>query len=98
MPTRRGGRAVRQKFPKSSPPAQGGERLRGLLLRAVAVLAEDLNAEDRRLRQQAAVHVLRAVGLYGESHRPAGPTTVDEAEGAAALDEMRRSLLRLGAP
>jgi delta 1-pyrroline-5-carboxylate dehydrogenase len=74
------------------------DRLRGLLVRAIEVLAEDLDAEDRRLRQQAAVHVLRAVGLYGEHHRPTGPTTAEEAEGASALEEMRRSLLRLGTP
>ncbi len=55
------------------------QRLQALLGRAVEVLAEDLDAEDSRLRQQAAIHVLRAMGLYGEVFRrygePAGPTT-----------------------
>jgi hypothetical protein len=82
------------------------ERLRGLLTRAVEVLAEDLEGEDRRLRQQAAVHLLRAVGLYGENHRPTGPTTAEAFEESAAFAEARRafdrgiqrSLLGLGSP
>lgn len=39
-------------------------RLRGLLGQAIAVLEEDLNAEDRRIRQAAAIHVLRCLGVY----------------------------------
>lgn len=82
------------------------ERLRSLLTRAVEVLAEDLDGEDRRLRQQAAVHLLRAVGLYGENHRPTGPTTVEALEEAEEFGQaqrafdrsIQRSLVRLGSP
>jgi len=82
------------------------ERLRGLVARAVDVLAEDLDGEDRRLRQQAAVHVLRAFGLYGEVFRrygaPGGPTTPEGVERgweesaafAQAQREIDASLLR----
>lgn len=61
---------------------QGGvERLRSLVDRAVAVLEEDLQSGDRRLRQTAAVHVLRAVGLYGKDRlAPSGPVTAEEVE------------------
>lgn len=51
------------------------DKLRQLIANAVNVLAEDLADEDRTLRQRAAVHVLRAVGLYGASLSPAGPTS-----------------------
>jgi hypothetical protein len=65
------------------------ERLRGLLLRAIEVLAEDLDAEDGRLRQQAAVHVLRAAGIYGLPGRPSGPATPEDVE----RDEAQRAAL-----
>ncbi|MHB8993708.1 MAG: hypothetical protein ACYC63_00490 [Armatimonadota bacterium] len=38
------------------------ERLRGLVSKAVDVLEEDLAAVDPRLRQSAAVHILKSVG------------------------------------
>ncbi|MGH2626244.1 MAG: helix-turn-helix domain-containing protein [Anaerolineales bacterium] len=60
------------------------ERLRGLVDRAVEVLEADLAGEDARLRQQAAVHVLRVVGLYGEVPRPTGPTTPEGVQQAEA--------------
>lgn len=42
------------------------ERLRALVGEALDVLADDLRqADDRRLRQAAAVHLLRAVGMWG---------------------------------
>lgn len=64
----------------------GRERLRSLLDRAVMVLEEDLKGEDRRLRQTAAVHVLRAVRLYGtQNFVPSGPVTPEGVE-----DEWRR--------
>jgi len=38
-------------------------------------------AEDRRLRQQAAVHILKALGIYGkENFHPLGPTTPEAVE------------------
>lgn len=39
------------------------ERLRGLVAQAVDVLAEDLAGADPRLRQGAAIHILKTVGL-----------------------------------
>jgi hypothetical protein len=56
------------------------ERLRGLLGRAVEVLAEGLEGQDTRLRLAAAVHVLRAVGVYGLPGRPSGPVTPEAVE------------------
>lgn len=52
------------------------QRLRNLVGKAVDVLAEDMDSEDRRLRQAAAVHVLRSVGLYGHTLQPKGLTDV----------------------
>lgn len=76
------------------------ERLRRLLGRAVEVLEEGLDAQDPRLRQSAAVHILRTVGVYGALLRPDGPTTLEEVEESSALAEagrsLQRSLLRLG--
>ncbi len=46
------------------------DRLRYLVADAVPVLAEDLRSDDLRLRQNAAVHILRAVGLYGADLKP----------------------------
>ena len=50
------------------------ERLRGLVAEAVAVLEEDLKQAPQRLRQAAAVHILRAVGMYGSKLKPEGCT------------------------
>ncbi|MFM8323090.1 MAG: hypothetical protein ACKOC5_19440 [Chloroflexota bacterium] len=42
------------------------ERLRVLVAEAVDVLVDDMRqAEDLKRRQTAAIHILRAVGLYG---------------------------------
>jgi transposase len=47
------------------------ERLRQLVGKAVDVLADDLRQQDdRRLRQSAAVHILKCVGLYGADLQP----------------------------
>lgn len=47
------------------------ERLRQLIGRALQVLEADLlQDDDRRLRQSAAVHVLKCVGLYGANLEP----------------------------
>ena len=43
------------------------EKLRSLVAQAVDVLAEDMAATlEPKLRQSAAIHVLKAVGLYGQ--------------------------------
>ena len=46
------------------------ERLRGLVSKAVDVLEGGLEAEDPRLQQSAAVHILKAVSLYGTPREP----------------------------
>lgn len=56
------------------------ERLRTLVEKAVDVLKSDLDSEDLKLRQSAAVHLLRAVGLYGADLKPTGQTNPDAIE------------------
>lgn len=56
------------------------ERLRSLISIAVDVLESDLSSEDVRLRQSAAIHVMRAVGLYGADLKPTGQTDPDAIE------------------
>ncbi|NSW83138.1 MAG: helix-turn-helix domain-containing protein [Syntrophothermus sp.] len=78
------------------------ERLRQLVAQAVNVLEEDLQQnQDRKLRQAAAVHILRAVGLYGVNLAPKGATDPEdiEAEWAStkALAESLKELSRLTA-
>ena len=49
------------------------EKLRSLVVEAVNVLSEDMDTRtERRLRQSAAIHVLKAVGLYGQDMKPSG--------------------------
>ena len=49
------------------------EKLRSLVAQAVDVLAEDMVAKlEPKLRQSAAIHVLKAVGLYGQDMKPSG--------------------------
>ena len=49
------------------------EKLRSLVSQAVDVLAEDMAATlEPKLRQSAAIHVLKAVGLYGQDMKPSG--------------------------
>lgn len=79
------------------------ERLRYLVARAVDVLEQDL-ADDygprRLLRQAAAIHVLRSVGLYGDVKAPSGGTDAveiragweDRKRQAALFDSIRRGL------
>ena len=68
------------------------ERLRRLVAEAVNVLEEDLLADDPKLRQAAAIHVLRAVGLYGQNLKPTGDT---DAEGVEAAWREQRFLAEL---
>ena len=66
------------------------ERLRGLVAKAIDVLEEELEDEQGmtpvRVRQAAAVHILKAVGLYGANLRPSGNTD-PEALGASGRSE-----------
>ena len=50
------------------------ERLRNLVKQAVDVLEEGLNSEDEKVRLNAAIHILKAVKLYGTSQNPQGST------------------------
>ena len=69
------------------------ERLRGLVAQAVDVLAEDLEGGDPRLRQGAAIHILKTVGLYGANLRPTGPTDPEEIErGKQSIEALLASL------
>lgn len=64
------------------------ERLRGLVRKAVDILEEDLTAEDMRLRQAAAVHVLRSVALYGSDLSPRGRMTAEDVEADIRTDKI----------
>ena len=45
------------------------EKLRSLVAQAVDVLAEDMAAKlEPKLRQSAAIHILKVVGLYGQAN------------------------------
>lgn len=66
------------------------ERLRGLVAKAVDVLAEDVSCKnDVKRRQAAAVHILRSVGLYGADLKATGETTAEGVE----REKQKRELL-----
>ena len=54
------------------------ERLRNMVPQALDVLADDLETGDPKLKQAAAVHILRAVGLYGTDWQPKGSTNPEK--------------------
>ena len=57
------------------------EKLRSLVAQAVDVLAEDMAATlEPKLRQSAAIHVLKAVGLYGQNMTPSNELGLDQVE------------------
>jgi len=63
-------RARRQLWDRSK------DEIRALVPKALEVLRQDMETgDDLRLRQSAAVHILRAVGLYGDVGQPVGPTS-----------------------
>lgn len=70
--------------------------LRHLQARAVEVLSENLSARDPRLRQQAAVQVLKASGLYGTRLEPNGETEPEDVEAVwrseAEMNRLKRGL------
>ena len=63
------------------------ERLRALVKKAVDVLEGDLDSDERKLRQSAAIHLLKAVKVYGTPLYPHGLTDPEEIE-----SEWKRSL------
>jgi hypothetical protein len=64
------------------------DRLRGLVRAAITVLEDDLQGDDIKARRVAAVHLLRAVGIYGASHKPEGETSTRRIELDWALDNL----------
>ena len=48
------------------------ERLRGLATGAIDTLADALDDDDPKEQRAAAVHILKACGLYGQSLQPLG--------------------------
>ena len=57
------------------------QKLRSVVGQAIDVLVDDsLDVENRNLRQTAAVHLLKSVGLYGQDLKPSGPTESQEVE------------------
>ena len=68
------------------------EKLRSLVAQAVDVLAEDMAATlEPKLRQSAAIHVLKAVGLYGQDMKPSGAIDSGQVEkGWQADDDLVR--------
>ena len=57
------------------------DRLRAMVREALGVLAYDLRQEDDlRARRAAAVHILKAVGIYGGKWIPEGPESIQEAQ------------------
>lgn len=50
------------------------DRLRGMIGKAIDVLAGDLDSDDPKARRDAAVHLLKCVGIYGADLTPAGET------------------------
>lgn len=69
------------------------DRTRGLAQRALDVLAADLDGDDPKLRQTAALAVLRAVGLT--DLRPTGPTDAEGIELVRQREERERALERI---
>jgi len=60
---------------------QSQDEIRALVPKAIEVLRQDMETgDDLRLRQNAAVHILRAVGLYGDVGQPRGPTSATAVE------------------
>lgn len=56
------------------------DRLRGLVGEAITILEEDLRGEDLKARRAAAIHLLRAVGIYGTNAKPDGETSINQIE------------------
>lgn len=71
------------------------EHLLSMVIKAVSVLEEDLNdSKDKRIRQNAAVHILKVVGLYGVKLRPEGPIDPIDVEHKKVLEEQSRQLMK----
>lgn len=62
--------------------------LRSLITRAIEILRGGMQSDDERIQIVAAVHVLRSVGLYGQSLQPVGDTSADQVALSKALVSM----------
>jgi predicted DNA-binding protein (UPF0251 family) len=51
------------------------DNLRSLISKAIDILRQGMASDDERIKQAAAVHVLRCVGIYGNSIEPVGDDT-----------------------
>lgn len=72
------------------------DRIRYLISAALDVLEEDLkDTENKQLRQKAAIHILQAVGLYGQNLKPEGEDTPEDVEAQKRHDELFRELTTL---
>lgn len=75
------------------------DKLRALVGDAIQVLAEGLDGPDYRTRQAAAVHILRATGLYSGGLAPTGsadPERVELQWQSAKVSSNERFLAMLG--
>lgn len=68
--------------------AEGADRLRTLVGRAVGVLGAGLDSQDERIRQSAALAVLKTVGLAEGGARPTGPTSDAEIRHQKMLEDV----------
>ena len=73
--------------------AQTG-RLQSLVAKAVDVLESNLDSDDERISQAAAVHLLRCVGLYGSDLTPSRATSAEDIENRTRERELQEQLLR----
>lgn len=64
------------------------DRLRGLVREAITILESDLHGDDVKARRVAAIHLLRAVGIYGGDWEPKGKTSVNSLSLEMALNNM----------
>lgn len=61
------------------------DRLRALVGEAITILEDDLHSDDIKARRAAAIHLLRAVGIYGGNWEPKGETSVNSLSMERAL-------------
>lgn len=54
------------------------QRLISLVSQAVDALADDLQSEDTNARRAAAIHVLKACGMYGQNLMPVGSISASQ--------------------
>ena len=66
------------------------ERLRGLASGAIDTLADALDDDDPKEQRAAAVHILKACGLYGQSLQPVGEKDPDNIRQMQILEATMR--------